>query len=168
MPIHSYGWAPDLPDHCDFLFAAPVENLAPLPESADLRSNCPREVYDQGQLGSCTANAVGGALEFEQMKQGLKSFTPSRLFIYYNERALEGTVGADSGAQIRDAVKTVGSVGACPEADWEYDISKFAPKPPQVPAYKDAPLGKAVFYQRVPQILNQMKGCLAFRQEKYT
>lgn len=161
MPRHSYGWVPDLPDHRDFLFAAPVETLAALPASVDLRPNCPREVYDQGQLGSCTANAIAGALEFEQMKQGLKAFTPSRLFIYYNERVTEGTVNSDSGAQIRDGIKSVGGIGACPETDWIYNITKFAEKPPQMPAYKDAPLGKALLYHRVPQVLNQMKGCLA-------
>lgn len=161
MPKHTYGWVPDLPDHRDFLFAAPLENLASLPARVDLRQQCPKEVYDQGQLGSCTANAIAGALEFDQMKQGLKTFTASRLFIYYNERVIEHTVSADSGAQIRDGIKSVGSIGAPPETDWPYDISKFAERPPQVPAYKEAPLGKALQYQRVPQVLNQMKGCLA-------
>lgn len=160
MRGHSYGWVPDLPDHRDFLFAAPVETIAALPTSVDLRPNCP-PVYDQGQLGSCTANAIGGALQFEQVKQGLRNFIPSRLFIYYNERVIEGTVGTDSGAQIRDGVKSVGSIGACPETDWPYDIAQFAQKPPQVPAYRDAPLGKALLYHRVPQVLSQMKGCLA-------
>lgn len=161
MPKYFYGWMPDLPDHRDFLFAAPVENLAALPTSVDLRPQCPKEVYDQGQLGSCTANAIAGALEFEQIKQALRTFTPSRLFIYYNERVIEHTVNTDSGAQIRDGIKSVGSIGAPPETDWPYDISRFTEKPPQVPAYKDAPLGKAIQYQRVPQVLNQMKGCLA-------
>jgi hypothetical protein len=79
---------------------------------------------------------------------------------YYNERVMEGTVKSDSGAQIRDGIKSVGSLGACPETDWAYDITKFAEKPPQ-PAFKDAPLGKALQYERVPQVLSQMKGCLA-------
>jgi len=161
MAKHSFGWVPDVPDQRDFLFAAPIESLAALPSSVDLRPNCPKEVYDQGQLGSCTANAIAGALEFEQMKQGLKTFTPSRLFIYYNERAMEGTVGSDSGAQIRDGVKSVASIGACPETDWAYDLAKFTERPPKVPAFKEAPLGKALQYQRVPQVLTQMKGCLA-------
>lgn len=73
---------------------------------------------------------------------------------------MEGTVGTDSGAQIGDGIKSVGNIGACPETDWAYDIAKFAQKPP-APAYKDAPLGKVLQYQRVPQVLNQMKGCLA-------
>ncbi len=100
------------------------------------------------------------ALEFDQIKQASKIFTASRLFIYYNERVMEGTVGSDSGAQIRDGIKSVGSIGACPETDWTYDITKFTDKPPQ-PAFQDAPLGKALQYQRVPQVLRQMKGCLA-------
>ena len=160
MAKHSYGWVPDIPDHRDFLFAAPVVNLAALPTKVDLRPQCPKEVYDQGQLGSCTANAIAAALEFDQMKQALKTFTASRLFIYYNERVMEGTVKSDSGAQIRDGIKSVGSLGACPETDWAYDITKFAEKPPQ-PAFKEAPLGKALQYERVPQVLSQMKGCLA-------
>lgn len=160
MAKHSYGWVPDIPDHRDFLFTTPVESMAALPAKVDLRPQCPKEVYDQGQLGSCTANAIAGALEFDQLKQALKTFTPSRLFIYYNERVMERTVNSDSGAQIRDGIKSVGNIGACPETDWKYDIAKFAEKPPQ-PAFKDAPLGKALQYQRVPQVLSQMKGCLA-------
>lgn len=160
MPKHFYGWVPDIPDQRDFTYSAPLEKLAVLPASVDLRPQCPKEVYDQGQLGSCTANAIAGALEFDQMKQGLQSFTPSRLFIYYNERVIEHTINTDSGAQIRDGIKSVGSIGAPPETDWPYIISKFAQQPlPR--AERDARFGKALQYQRVPQVLNQMKGCLA-------
>src|SRR5262245_31405556 len=105
--IKGYGWVPDLPDGRDLLYAAPPAPLAELPRRVDLRPGCP-PVYDQGKLGSCTANAIGGALEFDQIKQKAKGvFTPSRLFIYYNERAIEGTVDSDSGAMIRDGIKTV-------------------------------------------------------------
>jgi C1A family cysteine protease len=133
--------------------------MAALPSKVDLRPECPKTVYDQGQLGSCTANAIAGALEFDRIKEGLPDFTPSRLFIYYNERVMEGTVGTDSGAQIRDGIKSVGSVGAPPETDWPYDIKEFAMKPPQK-AFTDAPLDKAVQYQSVAQVQAQMKGCL--------
>src|SRR5690242_13868381 len=98
-----YGWVPDLPDHRDHLYAAPIVHLQSLPRSVDLTAACP-PVYDQGQLGSCTANAIAGAIQFDRRKQGVSDFTPSRLFIYYNERDLEGTVDSDSGAQIRDGV----------------------------------------------------------------
>jgi C1A family cysteine protease len=117
-------------------------------------------VYDQGQLGSCTANAIAGAIEFDLMKQNKNDFMPSRLFIYYNERAIEGTVDSDSGAQIRDGIKSVASQGDCPETSWPYDISKFADKPPQS-CYDNAVQHKAVQYERTIRDLNQMKGCLA-------
>ena len=108
-----YGWVPDLPDHRDHLYAAPVELAAAPPATADLRPQCP-PVYDQGQLGSCTANAIAAAIEFDRMKQKLADFTPSRLFIYYNERVIEHTVDSDSGAQIRDGIKSVGQTGRLP------------------------------------------------------
>src|SRR3954471_21957314 len=87
-----YGWIPDIPDQRDFLYAAPPAFLRALPTKVDLRKKCP-PVYDQGQLGSCTANAIAGAVEFDQMKERLPQiFVPSRLFIYYNERVIEGSV----------------------------------------------------------------------------
>jgi len=157
--IRHYGWIPDQPDQRDHLYAVPPQYLTALPARTDLRAKCP-PVYDQGQLGSCTANAIGGALEFDRIQQKLPPFVPSRLFIYYNERVIEGTVRSDSGAQIRDGIKSVASQGACPEPEWPYVISKFAVKPP-ARAYKDAALDRAVSYQSIVQDLNQMKGCLA-------
>ena len=116
--IRGFGWQPDLPDHRDHLYAAPVVWLKKLAAKVDLRSKCPA-VYDQGQLGSCTANAIGAAVQFDQMKQKIKNvFVPSRLFIYYNERVMEGTVSSDSGAQIRDGIKSVGKQGDCSEKLW--------------------------------------------------
>jgi C1A family cysteine protease len=155
-----YGWVRDLPDARDFLYAAPLI-LFPrgLPALIDLRLQCP-PVYDQGQLGSCTGNGIAGAIEFDQRKQGAKEFTPSRLFIYYNERVIEGTVNQDSGAQVRDGIKSVATVGAPPETDWPYDIQKFADKPPTA-AYADAKLDLVASYARVAQALPQMQGCLA-------
>jgi C1A family cysteine protease len=158
--IAGYGWNPDIPDGRDVMYAAPMEVLAKLPAKVDLRDQCP-DVYDQGQLGSCTANAIGAALEFDQMKQKEEAFVPSRLFIYYNERAIEGTVDSDSGAQIRDGVKSVNKQGAAPEEpDWPYDIDKFREKPPKQ-AYDDAKEHQAIRYQRLTQTLGQLKGCLA-------
>jgi C1A family cysteine protease len=157
--ISRYGWIPDQPDQRDHLYAAPQEFLAALPPRADLRRRCP-PVYNQGALGSCTANAIAAAVEFERMKQKLSIFVPSRLFIYYNERVIEHTVKSDSGAQLRDGIKTVASIGACPEPEWPYVIAKFANQPPQR-TYRDAALDRAVSYQSIVQDLNQMKGCLA-------
>ena len=161
MPINrKYGWAPDVPDQRDYLYSAPQPILAKLPLKKDLRSGCP-PVYDQGQLGSCTANAISGAIQFEQKKQGVTVFAPSRLFIYYNERDMEGTINSDAGAQIRDGVKSVATLGVCPETEWPYDINKFADKPTPK-SYTDAKKCEAVGYQRLDSSnLNQLKGCIA-------
>src|SRR5690348_17962937 len=155
-----YGWTPDLPDARDHLFSAPAIALAALPPSADLRSQCP-PVYDQEQIGSCTANAIGGAFEFETTKQGLTDFMPSRLFIYYNERKMEGTTGTDSGAQIRDGMKSVATLGVCSEDEWAYDDTPaesdggaFPPgardgEQPTDQCYQDALAHRVTVYRRV-------------------
>lgn len=157
---HSYGWIPDLPDQRDHLYAAPVLAPQALPSSVDLRPQCP-PVYDQGQLGSCTANAIGGAYQFCELKQSLASaFIPSRLFIYYNERVIEHSVSSDSGAQIRDGIKSVAQQGVCPEDLWPYDIANFAEQPP-ARCYDAASSHKVNRYQRLAQNLNQMRACLA-------
>ena len=161
MPeFQHYGWIPDLPDQRDYQYAAPLAAIGTLPPHVDLTSECP-PVYDQGQLGSCTSNAIAGAIQFDQMKQNLAQiFTPSRLFVYYNERDMEGTVNSDGGAQIRDGMKSVGSLGGCPEDMWPYNIANFAEKPPDT-CYQAALQHKAILYQRVVRDLIQMKGCLA-------
>src|SRR6202171_276947 len=127
--IARYGWIPDQPDARDHLYAAPAVFLAALPPSADLRRRWPA-VYNQGHLGSCTANAIAAAIEVDRIKQKISDFVPSRLFIYYNERVIEGTVRSDSGAMIRDGIKSVASLGVCPEPEWPYRISEFAGKAP--------------------------------------
>jgi C1A family cysteine protease len=154
-----YGWRPDLPDHRDYIYSAPAKVLASLPTSVDMRSQCP-PIYDQGELGSCTGNAIAGAVQFDLMKQHMQDFIPSRLFIYYNERVTEGTVNSDSGASIRDGIKSVVNQGVCPETEWPYDINKFIDEPSQQ-CYTDALVTKAASYSTVAQTLSQMKGCLA-------
>jgi C1A family cysteine protease len=157
--IQRYGWVPDLPDARDFMYAAPERVLASLPTSVDLRPDCP-PVYDQGQLGTCTANAIGAAFEFQQRKEQLADFMPSRLFIYYNERTIEGTVDQDSGAMIRDGIKSVHKLGVCDEKIWDYDITRFTEQPP-ADAYAQAMDHQATVYRRVLPVLHQMQGCLA-------
>ena len=158
--IARYGWTPDLPDQRDHLYAAPPPMLGNVPPSADLTAQCP-PVYDQGQLGSCTANAIAAAVEFDRIKQGQpKPFTPSRLFIYFNERAIEGTIGSDSGAQLRDGIKTVAKQGACKEDSWPYEIDSFRDRPPKR-CYDEGQRHQAIRYLRLTQTLNQLKGCLA-------
>lgn len=166
--IARYGWRPDLPDVRDLTRMAPHLTIASLPPSADLRGPNMPDVYDQGELGSCTANAIAAAHEFLQRRQGEAAFTPSRLFVYYNERVIEGTVDQDAGAMLRDGIKSVARLGVCPEnaADapnggaWPYDPALFAECPPD-PCYTVAADHQALRYHRVPRNLQQMQAVLA-------
>jgi C1A family cysteine protease len=158
--ISRYGWVPDLPDQRDLRYAGPRPLLRKLPAKTDLRKLCP-PVYDQGQLGSCTANAIGAAFEFGLRKQNpAMDFMPARLFIYYNERVMEHTVGSDSGAMIRDGIKSVNKQGVCAEKMLPYDINRFADKPSDA-CYAEALNHQVLSYHRVPRNLSQMKSCLA-------
>lgn len=157
-----YGYIPDLMDYRDIKYAAVRPMLIELPRKVDLRPGCP-EVYDQHQLGSCTANAIGAAHQFNQGKQLgdiSKTFVPSRLFIYFNERAMEGTIDIDAGAMIRDGIKSVVDKGVCLETHWPYDESKFRDQPP-LDCYAAAEKHQALTYQRLNSNLIEIKNCLA-------
>ncbi len=155
-----YGWRPDLPDQRDLMYTASSAVVKKLPAKADLRKLCP-PVYNQGELGSCTANAIGAAFEFELLKQDkTHDFIPARLFIYYNERVMENTVNLDNGAEIRDGVKSVSKQGVCPETMLPYEIGKFTDKPSKA-CYREALNHQVLSYHRVTRKLDQMKGCLA-------
>jgi len=154
----NFGWKRDLPDHRDFKFKVTVPH--DLPPMVDLRLQMP-SVYNQGNLGSCTANALGAAFQFEQMKQNKPNWIPSRLFIYYNERAIEGTINEDAGAMIRDGIKTMVAEGVCPEDMWKYLECKFKQKPPQE-CYAEALNNQVKEYLRLsPHSLYEVKHCLS-------
>ena len=102
--------------------------LAKLLAKVDFRSKC-SPVENQGSLGSCTANALASALEFLELKDGATFVDLSRLFIYYDECVIEGTVNEDSGAFIRDGIKSLAKQGACSEQSWPYAVSDFKKKP---------------------------------------
>jgi len=123
------------------------------PESADLRSKLPA-CYDQGALGSCTANALVGAFQASD-----PAFYGSRLFLYYNERLLEGSVAYDAGATLYDGVASMIKNGVCPESDWPYVVSKFAVKPTDK-CYTDALAHRVITAANVPQNLASMKASI--------
>ena len=153
-----YGWVPDLPDQRDFLYSAVLRVPPALPKSVDLRLFCSR-VENQGGLGSCTGNALAGALEFLERKDKVSFVDFSRLFIYYNERVIEHTTKSDSGAMIRDGIKTLAKQGVCSEKTWPYIESKLCTKP-SAGAYKEALTHKITSYRRV-LTLDEMRACLA-------
>jgi len=153
-----YGWVPDRPDQRDKLYSAIAKPPAKLPKVVNLTPGC-SPVEDQGQLGSCTANALVGNLEFLEKKEGCPAVDLSRLFVYYNERAMEGTVSEDGGAMIRDGVKSLVNLGVCAEASWPYVISQFAVKPTAA-CFKAALKHQLLSYHRILS-LQEMKQCLA-------
>ncbi len=160
--IRKYGLKKDNKhaEHPKHVFAI---DRAVLPHSVDLRSKMP-PIYDQGQLGSCTANGLGACFEYDQMNKlslsNAKPFMPSRLFIYYNERAMEGTINSDDGAAIEDGVKALKIKGVCPEIQWPYNVNKFTDCPPSS-CYAVAYHNRLTSFKEIQQNATQIKTALA-------
>lgn len=157
-----YGWRKDRSDNRDQIYLTSGVRITPenLPETVDMRDSCPA-IYDQGELGSCTANAIAGAYQFDELKQGNQdAFQPSRLFIYYNERKIEGSTDQDAGAELRDGMKSINKDGVCHAELWPYEIEKFAQEPDQE-AYQDAKNHHGIKYRRLTQSEYELKNCLA-------
>lgn len=149
-----YGWIPDLPDQRDFLYVRLAAVIPQLPSAIDLRQYCSL-IENQGKLGSCTANALVGNLEFLKMRKLKKIIDFSRLFLYYNERAIRHTQKSDSGASLRDGIKTLAKTGDCLESLWPYIIKKFTTKP-SLKAYQNAQDYQITNYYRLYTI-DEMK-----------
>lgn len=145
------GWRPDVPDQRDHIAASATKRL---PKKVDLREKC-RGVKNQGTLGSCTGHAIGSYVDFLNPNEP----QASRLFIYYNERLLEGTVHEDAGAQIRTGIKAVAKFGSCKESLHPYKIDQFT-KAPNGKAYDAAVENKITSYARVRN-LEQLRTSLA-------
>jgi C1A family cysteine protease len=152
------GWLPDLPDYRDKLYSAISKAPITLPASVDLRQLC-SPVENQGKIGSCTANALVGALEFLEKKDKRKYINLSRLFVYYNERVIEHSVKEDAGAIIRDGIKTLVKQGVCSETKWPYKKSNLFSKPVAA-CYSEALDHQVASYHRILS-LDEMRQCLA-------
>lgn len=156
----NYGWKPDVPDFHDLHFTPTPHVIANLPKSADLRQHAPFPM-DQGSLGSCTGNAIACAHMILQDIEHQKVTDISRLFIYYNERAIEGSIQSDYGAQIRDGFKVIAKYGAAAEKLCPYHIKDFRVKPSKA-AYDDALKRQALKYERLDNTnIDILKSCLA-------
>ena len=99
--------------------------------SIDLRNKFP-QVYDQGKIGSCTANALCSIFEYDT-----DSFKGSRLFLYYNERLLINETDKDNGGYLSDGILTLKNYGICEEKYWPYIIENIFNKPSEE-AYEKA------------------------------
>lgn len=157
MEFKKYGWKRDLPDFRDHKFK--VEHLAPI-QSVYLAHKYKLPLpYDQESIGSCTSQGIAFCVHFDLLNKHeqkiISPWTPSRLFIYYNERLSEGTVDQDAGASIRDGIKTLVDYGVCSEDAWPYNIDQFATKPSSY-AYNLAKAVKAVRYESLDNTNKQL------------
>ena len=146
----NFQWKPDKLDTRDYKYTVTQKAS---PSIVDLRAFC-STIENQGSLGSCTGQAIAGAIELLN-KRNRKPTDVSRLFIYYYERLLLGTVNYDSGAYIRDGIKATNHYGASLESYWPYDIRKFRQEPISE-AKTDALKRKVTRYERV----NDFNGCI--------
>lgn len=134
------GWIPDYPDLRDYtektedvraiLEAGRAKKGRAASASIDLRQWC-SPVEDQGQLGSCTANAAVGVIEYYERKSFGKHINGSRLFLYKVTRNLMKLKG-DTGAYLRTTMGAMVLFGVPPELYWPYsdDQKKFDREPP--------------------------------------
>jgi hypothetical protein len=137
-----------------------VPNVSSLPPRVDLRPGC-SPVENQGQIGSCTANAIVGAVEFKRRKQG-RHEDLSRLFVYFNARRLMGLEREDSGARIAHGMAAFLAHGAPPESAWPYDPARVTTAPGEG-AYAAAAANTEAEYARLSG-LEDIKGALAREQ----
>ncbi len=149
-----YGWIPDLPDQRDIPYVRLAAVIPPLPSAVDLRKYC-SPIENQGKLGSCTAFALVGNLEFLKKRTMKKLIDFSHLFLYYNERILRNSQESDSGSSLRDGIKTLVKAGDCLKSLWPYVVKKFAIKP-SADAYKNALNYQILNYYRLYTI-DEMK-----------
>jgi C1A family cysteine protease len=173
---YGLGWVRDLPDFRDY--SPQHEDIKPLlkqlnvlttpaalPAKVDLRAWC-APIEDQGQLGSCTANAGVGMIEFYQKKAYGEWLDGSRLFLYKATRNLLGWTG-DTGAYLRTTMGAMALFGVPPEKYWPYKIASFDVEPSAF-LYAFAQSFQAVNYYRLDPVgttpanlLSQIKTNLA-------
>lgn len=161
--MYGLGWIKDEPDDRDLPYSAVKhqEFKGDVPKSVDLRPRMPK-VFNQLVLGSCTAQGIGAALAYLRNNDAnLDDWIPSRLFIYFHEREMEGYINQDRGACIRTGIKVVSQYGAPPEDFWPYDVEKWAMNPPELVDI-EAHKYKALDYYRVNwSDINEVLHCLA-------
>ena len=183
------GWLRDLPDYRDFtdghddltlklktfgqkdsikmmMDKIKTSKASATPSSAvDLRSFC-SPIEDQGNLGSCTAHAGVGLVEYFEKRAFGKYIDASRLFLYKVTRNLLHETG-DTGAYLRTTAAALTLFGVPPEEYWIYDTTKFDVEPTAF-LYSYASSYQAITYYRLDppgtsfqQVLANVKGKLA-------
>lgn len=176
MPRRIHGWLPDYPDLRDYTAghpgvapllakAVPAAEDGKLPAATDLRPWC-SPVEDQGELGSCTACAAVGLVEYFERRAFGKHLDGSRLFLYKTSRNLLKLNG-DTGSTNRATLGALTLFGLPPEEYWPYEIKDFDLEPPAF-CYAFAQNFQAIDYYRLDPpglsgaaVLKSVKSALA-------
>lgn len=154
------NWKPSPPDDRDFKSLRKLSAPIKLPEKFQLIPEIPG--YDQLNAGSCVGNGCCSAFRYEvaQLK-GNFDFEPSRLFVYWNARNIDGSTNEDAGTYIRSAFKAMNKDGLCLEKFHPYDDSLTAVvKKPSIEAYENGLKNVTVKYARVDQTETAIKQTL--------
>lgn len=154
--VRKLGWVKDTLDIRDYMFTS-VLPVRKLEKQINLITKMP-SVSDQLNIGACTSNSIESLAVYVSNT----TYRFSRLFIYFNEREMEGTINEDAGAMIRDGIKSIKNLGICYESEWPYITAKFAIRPPQSCYDNALKEFKKITYHRIVG-LQQMKQCLAER-----
>lgn len=170
-----FGWKRDLTDYRDFKYSAHPDMQGPLSilQAVDLRSKMP-PIDDQGQAGSCVANASVGNLEYLELIDLVSHFKGpevfdasqyeqlSRMFVYANARIYDGDLDQDNGTQLRSAVMTLKQYGVCEESLWPYDLSQKLFTAPSTQAYEQGKQHLILTAHKIDNTqMSQMTQCLA-------
>lgn len=158
MKLGGMGWRRDLPDFRDYTTqtkavrdvlskSRPLKKAATtLPAFVHLEQWC-SPIEDQGDLGSCTANAGVGLLEYYERRTTGNHLDASRLFLYKVTRKLAGSTG-DSGAELRTTMKALVLFGTPPERYWPYKVNDYDHEPTAF-CYSFADNYKAISFYRL-------------------
>ena len=158
---YTYSYKRDEADDRDLRFSgivSPHPDII-LPRVVDIRPKCP-PVYDQGKSGSCTANA--GCTCRSMLLQD-QQIPLSRMFLYYVERAMEGSVAKDEGASLRETCKSAYKAGVCEEKYMPYDPGKYMLRPSRAAIFNAKEYRISAY--RSLSSLDEIKQSLAFRQQ---
>jgi uncharacterized tellurite resistance protein B-like protein len=136
------------------------DRISALPPKVDLRPML-TPVENQSSTNSCAANATAGAYEYLMKRHlGEASFDVSRLFIYYNARALEGQEGRDEGTTLGSVIESLRANGACAESTWPFDEG-LVNEPPADTAFEEAAQFLIEECEQVTTDLDSWKSALA-------
>lgn len=149
---------PSPPDARDHKIMFSTNRSGRMPPTINLSSLCP-PVYDQGDIGSCTANSASTMFSYICKKNQGVDVLPSRLFLYYNTRVIENNVNTDSGATLRNTMRSLRSSGICKETSWAYQDSLLFQQP-TTDCYTEALNYQALSYASVNINLTSMKNAL--------